>query len=181
MKKIMIAMSAVCLAAFAHAATATWSATYIGWSPVQADATKYSAFLIDNDIGGYADYEAAASAILKDGASATGVLASKTGFTDKTTSLTLTGAGTAIVDHSYAANQSIAAMMIIFDAAADDLANAQNYMGATKSAAKFNNSLALNAGFGTQAANTWTAIPEPTSGLLMLLGVAGLALRRRRA
>ena len=26
-----------------------------------------------------------------------------------------------------------------------------------------------------------TAVPEPTSGLLMLLGVAGLALRRRRA
>ena len=30
---------------------------------------------------------------------------------------------------------------------------------------------------------TWTAvaIPEPTSGLLMLVGLAGLALRRRRA
>ena len=27
----------------------------------------------------------------------------------------------------------------------------------------------------------FTAVPEPTSGLLMLLGVAGLALRRRRA
>lgn len=31
-------------------------------------------------------------------------------------------------------------------------------------------------------ASSWTAaIPEPTSGLLMLLGMAGLALRRRRA
>ena len=28
---------------------------------------------------------------------------------------------------------------------------------------------------------SFTAVPEPTSGLLMLLGVAGLALRRRRA
>ena len=28
---------------------------------------------------------------------------------------------------------------------------------------------------------TWTAVPEPTSGLLMLLGMAGLALRRKRA
>ena len=28
---------------------------------------------------------------------------------------------------------------------------------------------------------TWTAVPEPTSGLLMLLGMAGLALRRKRS
>ena len=28
---------------------------------------------------------------------------------------------------------------------------------------------------------TWAAVPEPTSGLLMLVGLAGLALRRRRA
>ena len=32
---------------------------------------------------------------------------------------------------------------------------------------------------GTSA--NFAAVPEPTSGLLMLLGVAGLALRRRRA
>ena len=31
------------------------------------------------------------------------------------------------------------------------------------------------------AIGAWTAVPEPTSGLLMLLGVAGLALKRRRA
>jgi len=44
-------------------------------------------------------------------------------------------------------------------------------------------------GFGTSEfadpANTaltgWTAVPEPTSGLLVLLGMAGLALRRKRA
>lgn len=32
----------------------------------------------------------------------------------------------------------------------------------------------------TQASGAWAAVPEPTSGLLMLLGMAGLALRRKR-
>ena len=34
---------------------------------------------------------------------------------------------------------------------------------------------------GYSSAGWYAAVPEPTSGLLMLLGVAGLALRRRRA
>ena len=36
---------------------------------------------------------------------------------------------------------------------------------------------------GTTSADVsaWQSVPEPTSGLLLLLGVAGLALRRRRA
>ena len=51
--------------------------------------------------------------------------------------------------------------------------------GATK--ASYGN-LALKVGGGTSTtATSWTAVPEPTSGLLMLLGVAGLALKRRRA
>ena len=40
-----------------------------------------------------------------------------------------------------------------------------------------------NQASATQNASNWasSAVPEPTSGLLMLLGMAGLALRRKRA
>ena len=40
---------------------------------------------------------------------------------------------------------------------------------------------ASNASFAFAATGSWTAVPEPTSGLLMLLGMAGLALRRKHA
>ena len=33
----------------------------------------------------------------------------------------------------------------------------------------------------TQNPSNWAAVPEPTSGLLLLLGMAGLALKRKRA
>ena len=38
-----------------------------------------------------------------------------------------------------------------------------------------------NMASATQNASNWAAVPEPTSGLLMLLGIAGLALKRKRA
>lgn len=38
-----------------------------------------------------------------------------------------------------------------------------------------------NMATSTKAAGAWAAVPEPTSGLLMLLGIAGLALKRKCA
>ena len=40
-----------------------------------------------------------------------------------------------------------------------------------------------SSGVGTWSSASWTAaaVPEPTSGLLLLLGMAGLALRRKQA
>ena len=44
-----------------------------------------------------------------------------------------------------------------------------------------NSKTTLDASAGFKGAGVYSAVPEPTSGLLLLLGVAGLALKRRRA
>ena len=78
---------------------------------------------------------------------------------------------------------------VIYDAAS--VATAKNYIvsdnvSVTAPATGALANLPFGAMTATTAANkflnsSWQAVPEPTSGLLMLLGMAGLALRRRRA
>ena len=74
-----------------------------------------------------------------------------------------------------------AVLFVLSDAEGKDLWYIENSGSVTtaKSVKSLGN-LASKVG-GTGAATSWTAVPEPTSGLLMLLGVAGLALKRKRA
>ena len=85
---------------------------------------------------------------------------------------------------------SLTAFAVVVDST--DLASAENYFlvssGAEKTATFTSATGMKQLAWGsqasiTQAAGGWTStsVPEPTSGLLMLLGMAGLALRRKRA
>ena len=62
------------------------------------------------------------------------------------------------------------------------------FVTANKNVTPNDNSTTLNKAifFGTQATasnaeGAWQAVPEPTTGLLLLIGMAGLALRRKQA
>ena len=181
MKKLIALAVAICAAVAVNAATVQWTASNIAFSGAQADASKYTAYLIDNGIGGYADADAAFAALQADGSDATGVIHTLSGLTPNAagTALAITATGNLDNDPGYSAGDKITAWTIIVDNTS--AAGASNYLFSEKLNAGVNNSLKLQVGAGTQASNTWVAAPEPTSGLLLLLGVAGLALRRRRA
>ena len=80
------------------------------------------------------------------------------------------------------------AYLVIFDTATITDAS-HYYMTEVKSFDTYGGTMTQSVKWGSQstasqAAGAWTSVspvPEPTSGLLMLVGLAGLALRRKRA
>ena len=91
---------------------------------------------------------------------------------------------------NFANSYTIDGYMVIFDAGTTDAATyayvsldderSSATTGANGQAAVID----FDDQLGMQTAGNWTAttaVPEPTSGLLLLLGVAGLALKRKRA
>ena len=181
MKKILTLIGVVALATCANAASFTWSMTNI----MQPDdntamaGVGWSAAWFDNSSG---TTLATITALLEAG-NLTGAYDAAT-YTANTTAL-----GTVQVrvnssgNGNYSQGQVAEGFMIVFDAA--DVADAENYIitdsktSGAVNAAGSNISIAYGKAenYGWQA----VAVPEPTSGLLMLVGLAGLALRRRRA
>ena len=177
MKKLLIIAAVAMAATVSHAASVSWSVNNIQSSPDTAVAAGwlvqiYSASTEFN----YANAKAGTISALDSGTSvAAGTIFKATGtFGD------------------YAANAAVNTYAVIFDAAT--VADAKNYIVSSvveKSipASGANVSVAFGNMGGTATSNkflgqSWTpaeAVPEPTSGLLMLMGLAGLALKRKRA
>ena len=190
MKKLMIALVAGAIGIAAQAANVTWSINSVSASGTDTTPEGYVAyFLLAADTSGaasakvwsIADAKTAAASKDADAFSSHAISASKT--------LDDEGNARSAKVTTYAASwvnpESANVYAVIFNA--DSIADATEYM--VVGGAEADGSLKLT--FGTATANqtaslnassaTWAAVPEPTSGLLMLLGVAGLALRRRRA
>ena len=179
MKKVMIAMAVVAFAAVAQAASLNWSITakVVTESPTGSAtagrASFYTALVfMSSDAAAVDSALAAGDFSALSGLAVNSYQAAKAGSFGGTVA-DLTGSSATI-------------FTVVFDtqASGDALNTAKYYL---KSEAVTQNTYsgtdaATTANFDSSfAKSSWTAVvPEPTSGLLLLLGVAGLALRRKQ-
>ena len=191
MKKLMLMGVAVVVAAAAHAATVNWTISNI-YSPsdptAKVAANSMSAWLFvtanSTDVTTIKTTTMAAVQTVLDGGNLAGLAELAAAHASNTAAGTIGGA-TGLTGFS---SGSLTAFAVVIDST--DLATAENYFlvsgGETKSATFTSATGMKMLGWGdqtsyTQGAGKWTAAPEPTSGLLLLLGMAGLALKRKVA
>ena len=160
MKKIMLALAVAVLAVAANAASFKWTASNV----YGADGNKYAGevTLMAYAVGGTA--------------------------ADAFVATTFTPATAGVVNTTFSNDSLVGGTSYTFFFTAEQTIDGQTYV--YTSAEKTIAAQALTTptiGFGnmataTQATGAWAAadVPEPTSGLLLLLGVAGLALRRKQ-
>ena len=183
MKKIMIAFAAIALACVANAASVGWSAA--GLSAYAGDAYKF--FVIGQN--GVSDISTI-TALLDEGTSVDSyAFGSGTVAANGNAAVAFGSSGKTLDAGTYTS------FMVLFDSAAptvgDNYLLIANGANQTKSFTSTAASVTFVAGNVSSLANdsaNWKSfgsagpvVPEPTSGLLLLLGMAGLALKRKVA
>ena len=175
MKKLMVAAAVAMLGIAANAANAEWGTAeiyeYVKGGTAgdeQLAPNTYLCYYIDAADFSWDDAKSA----LESGNTGFVATYGKLGEIDG-------GYGFGIME-GYGDGQSITAYTVV--STADGSAW---YLSDTDTQSTGGKGQAAGLGFDTTSsqsgANWYTAVPEPTSGLLLLLGVAGLALRRRLA
>ena len=191
MKKLMIALAAVAMGVAANAASFTWTTKgriYDGAGTSAAYASGETAYLMFVSTIAQADLvesflsdATTAKSMVTAGAIKSSVINNEARVSETTAfSSSVTESQTAYYvifanDKMYVSGTTSAS----YDSLNPDAVKAIEFAAeTTASKATFADTTTTYTGAGWYGA---AAAPEPTSGLLMLLGMAGLALRRRRA
>ena len=187
MKKLTCLLGVVAAACAVHGASLNWAVSQVQNSDGTSGATAgYRAYMfVTAATGNTMSFVPGASLTTADAIQASilnGTFDASIAYHSGLS--TSVGAYTAAtgVSQSFDAGDSITAFVVIFDGA--DYASANNYIITAERSTSWGAATGIKTlAYGSQANATWmpiSNIPEPTSGLLMLVGLAGLALRRRR-
>ena len=188
MKKIMVAVAAIAMAAVAQAAAINWSAMNIS----SGDGVSWSGGVASSRANGYAAYffitasTQSSDTIVSYDAVIAAISGGDMSILDSAAKKATTNAmgmvpTTAVGSYGVTQADTVSGFMVVFDNAA--AADAEFFAASDVKTATIAQGASANAAMswtGYTANNAWQAIPEPTSGLLLLLGVAGLALRRKQ-
>ena len=167
MKKLLLAIAIAITAAITQAASVSWSATSV------KDINGASAKNITEADG----WMVVCTIFASDGSTVVGSSTAKTSNAMSKFNGTIDGT---------ANNTSYYAQLVITDGSGNTITS-EKAAFTTDTAAVYgeinfsNGSMFATPGAKINYASGWVAAPEPTSGLLLLLGVAGLALKRKRA
>lgn len=182
MKKLMVVMAAIAMSIGAQAAAVNWSATNVKTpvgNPKTGAVTFGDGFAVGDIVLNLYYWDSVNS---KEVAIAEDVALTATGTKGQSQALSQKQAG----DLKDALGKNI--KFILRAEYEDDIGSYSYYGTVTKdvsnaASGQSNVPVAFNMTSSTVGSWTFTAspTPEPTSGLLLLLGVAGLALRRRHA
>ena len=193
MKKFLAFALILASVGVTHAASLSWSAFSINQPGTTTTATGYTIYLFiteqSGDFGSAATTVSAVTDIIKSGVEfyteggknylkngADKVQIAAVGETDGGRIKT---AATGYNGNNFGGGDSLKAFAVIFDASS--LSSASNYIvTGVKSASWTSTSGAKTLAFGSQANATWTAVPEPSTAVLALAGLA-LLLKRRKA
>ena len=161
MRKLIISITIVALAIMSHGAAVSWKATSVK-------------DINGNNAASASGWSVTCTIFSADGGS---VIGSQTVTSAKMSTFSCVIDGTAT-------GTSYLAQLVMTDASGNTITS-EKAAFVTDSAAEYGPlNFSNGVGFSTETAKInygsgWTAAPEPTSGLLLLLGVAGLALKRK--
>ena len=176
MKKLIVLAAAVALAFAGQAASVSWSATLAGQGATLAGNGAFVMAFAGSD---YADI---VKLVTVDGSD---TLQSDLAAKSLGSKAFSNNRGTATAANSID-NSPTTVFWMIFNDGSYDGGSAVTWTAATDVSANFYEPPASGTAFTLNAASfansgTIASAPEPTSGILLLIGMAGLALRRKRA